>query len=111
MPYHIIPDEEALSKCAWCRNHITDNTEVFAAGATFRPDVDLSEYQGHCIMIGLVSDEKPVYMMVTVEGSEAKQEGNDGLFLFCSEECAQHMKKVLAKEISIGKMFDTFHFE
>jgi len=111
MKYNIIPDEDALTKCAWCQNHIRDDTEVFGVGAKLKPDVDLSEYESHCIQISLVSEEKPIYMMVTAQDSEAKKEGKDGMFLLCSEECGKKLKNVLAKEISIGKMFGTVYFE
>lgn len=111
MEFNIIPDEDALSKCAWCQNYISDDMEVFGAGAKLKPDVDLSEYESHCIQISLVSEEKPIYMMVTAQGSEAKMEGNDCMFLFCSEECGKKLKNVLVKEISLGKMFGTVHFE
>lgn len=60
MEFNIIPDEEAISKCAWCHNHISDDIEVFGACAKLKPDVDLSEYESHCIQIGLVSEEKPI---------------------------------------------------
>ena len=111
MEFNIIPDEDALSKCAWCQNHISDDMEVFGAGAKLKPDVDLSEYESHCIQISLVSEEEPIYMMVTAQGSEAKMEGNDCMFLFCSEECGKKLKNVLEKEISLGEMFGTVHFE
>jgi len=111
MEFNIIPDEEAMSKCAWCHNHISDDMEVFGACAKLKPDVDLSEYESHCIQIGLVSEEKPIYMMVTAQGSEAKRDGKDCMFLFCSEECGKKLKNVLEKEISLGKMFGTIQFE
>ena len=107
MEFSIIPDNEALSKCAWCESPITEYMEVFGFGAKLKPDADLSEYEGHCIQIGLVSEEKSVYMMVTGQGSEAKNEGKDGMFLVCSEACGKKLKNVLEKEISLGKMFNT----
>ncbi len=33
MKFHIIPNEEAMSKCAWCHKHISDDMEVFGACA------------------------------------------------------------------------------
>ena len=105
MEFSIIPDNEALSKCAWCESHITDHMEVFGFGAKLKPDVDLSDYEGHCIQIGLDSEENSVYMMVTGQGSEAKNEGKDAMFLVCSEACGKKLKNVLEKEISLGKMF------
>ena len=107
MDYFIIPDKEALGQCAWCQNRIDDHMEVFGFGAKFNPDVDLSEYETHCIQVDLVSEEKPVYMMVTAQGSEAKNDGKDGMFLVCCESCAEKLKTVLEKEISIGKVFES----
>jgi hypothetical protein len=46
-------------------------------------------------------------MMVTAPGSEAKDDGKDGMFLVCSESCGKQLKQVLEKEISVGKMFET----
>ena len=111
MEYYIIPDEEALGQCAACRGTINELTEVFGLGAKLKPNVDLSEFESHCIEIDLISEEKPVYMMVTVQGSEAKNDGKDCMFLVCSESCGQKLKKVLEKEISLGKMFETIHDE
>lgn len=106
MAFYIIPDEEALSQCAWCRKYISAEEEVFSAGVKCKPGVDLSEYEGHCIDLNLVSEEKPVYMLVTIEGSDAKQDGNDGMLLFCSKNCGNELKRVLDKEISIGGIFE-----
>jgi hypothetical protein len=50
-------------------------------------------------------------MMVTVEGSDAKNDGNDGMFLVCTEECAVKLRNALEKEISLGKIFDSVNFE
>lgn len=111
MEYYIIPDNEALSQCAACRGHINELTEVFGLGAKLKPDVDLSEFESHCIQIDLVSEEMPVYMMVTAPGSEAKNDGKDGMFLVCSESCGKILKQTLAKEISLGKMFETVQDE
>jgi len=111
MEYDIIPDEDALGKCAWCGKPISDHAEVFGAGVKVKPSVDLSEYEGHCIRIGLVSDERPIHMLVTREGSEARENGDDGMFLFCSEQCGNEFKDVLEKEITIGKMFETVTFK
>lgn len=111
MEYYIIPDKEALSQCAACRGHINELTEVFGLGAKLKPDVDLSGFESHCIQIDLVSEEKPVYMMVTAPGSEAKNDGKDGMFLVCSESCAKKLKQILTEEISLGKMFETVQDE
>ncbi len=107
MAYQIIPDEDALGKCAWCGSRIYEDTEVFALGAKLRAGVDLSEYETHCIEIVLMSEEKPVPMMVTAESSEAKRDNKDVMFLVCSEKCGSELKRALEKEIAIGALFDT----
>jgi len=107
MELYIIPDSEALSQCAACRNNINEMTEVFGLGVKLKPTVDLSEFESHCIEIDLVSEEKSAYMMVTARGSEAKDDGKDGMFLVCSESCGKQLKQVLEKEVSLGKMFET----
>jgi hypothetical protein len=111
MKFSIIPDKEALSKCAWCQNQISDDMEVFGLGAKLKPNVDLSEYENHCIEIDLVSEEKLVYMMMSAQGSQAKSEGKDCMFLVCSEGCGKKLKDVLEKEISLGKMFNSIWYE
>jgi hypothetical protein len=45
--------------------------------------------------------------MVTAQGSEAKSDDNDCMFLVCSEGCGKELKSVLEKELSLGKMFET----
>jgi hypothetical protein len=50
-------------------------------------------------------------MMVTGQGSEAKSDGKDGMFLVCSEACGKKLKNVLEKEISLGKMFNTVWYD
>ena len=106
MEFNIIPDQEVLTKCALCHNHIGDDAEVFGAGVKLKQDMDLSPYERHCIQVDLISEEKPVNMMVTAQGSEAKEQGNDGMFMFCSETCAIKMKNIMEQEIAIGKMFE-----
>jgi hypothetical protein len=110
MEFDIIPDSEALGKCTWCRSHISDHMEVLGLGAKLRSDLDLSEYESHCIQIGMVLEERPIYMMVTAQGSEAKLNGNDGMFLVCSEGCGKKLKTALENEISLGKIFETVQF-
>ena len=107
MEFNIIPDSEALRKCAWCRDYISDDMEVFGLGAKLDSKVDLSEYEGHCIQIDLVSASKPVYMIVTAPDSDAKNDGKDGMFLVCSEKCLKKLKNSLEKDIALGQMFKT----
>lgn len=104
MTYSIIPDDEALNACACCEQEILDETDIIDLGIQVKPDVDLSDYESHCIEIELTSKSRPVYMLVTAALSDAKQEGKDGLFLLCSQACADTFKQTLQNEIDQGKL-------
>ena len=106
MAFDIIPDDEALARCACCRTPIDDHMELSSVGARLRSDVDLSPYEGHCIQIRLASEGREVFTMVSREGSEAKKEVNDCMFLVCSEKCENDLKAVLEKEIASGSLFE-----
>ena len=54
----------------------------------------------------LASEGREVFTMVSREGSEAKKEGNDCMFLVCSEKCENDLKAVLEKEIASGSLFE-----
>jgi len=107
MTFSIIPDDEALSACACCQQDITDETDIVDIGVHLKPDVDLSAYESHCIEIKLESRKQSVHMMVTAAHSEAKQEGKDGLFLLCSQACADTFNQTLQNEIIQGTLIQT----
>ena len=102
----IISDEEDLSKCACCRNHIGDDVELFGFGAKIMPGIDLSEFEGKIVELKLLTEDRTVPMMVTVEGSEAKIDGNDVMFMVCSEKCSSELIAILKRETSLGNTFE-----
>jgi len=106
----VIPDKEALGKCAWCRKRIHDNREVFGFGAKIKKEANFSEYEGNAIRLMLLSEDRGVPMMVTTEGSEAKKNGNDVMFMVCSEKCGKEMKTALKREKSVGDVFAGIHY-
>jgi hypothetical protein len=107
MAFDIIPDDEALALCACCQTPIDDHMELSSVGARLRSDVDLSPYEGHCIQIRLASEGREVFTMVSREGSEAKKEGNDCMFLVCSEKCENDLKAALAEDIAAGTILSS----
>ncbi len=104
MEFGIVPDSDALTRCAWCRAYIDENSEVFGLGVTLRPDTDLSQYESHCIELELLSEAKSVVMLVTQKASQARKEGKDGMFMVCSQKCADRLKETLAEDLSLGKL-------
>lgn len=106
MDFHIIPDQVALQKCAWCEGHVLEDAEVVALGVKLRPGIDLSAYQSHCIEITLLTEQKDIYALVTSEGSEARNDGKDLMFMTCSDSCGIMLKEALEKEVAAGKLLE-----
>ena len=104
MDFNIIPDSDALDRCTWCQGHIDENLEVVGIGIKFRSEADLSHYQSHCIELELLSENRSVCMIVSKEGSPAKEQGKDGMFMVCSKECADKLRKALDEEVSLAKL-------
>lgn len=99
--------KRALGRCSWCGMRIKDNTPVFGLGGRKRPGVDLTEYEGSAVLISLATVPKKVICMVTAEDSPAKADGNDFMFMTCSEACASEMKSTMAAEVALGiALFD-----
>jgi hypothetical protein len=97
----IMTDEDALSRCAWCGIGIDEEAEVYGLGAVFCQDVDLSEYESQIIELKILTENKIVPMIIAAKGSEAKEAGNDAMFMTCSEKCANEMRETLLEEKSI----------
>ncbi|MDY6822346.1 MAG: hypothetical protein SWH68_00890 [Thermodesulfobacteriota bacterium] len=106
MDAKVITDEEGMGKCAWCDKRIDEGSPVYGFGIQFRAGVDLSKYEGRMIELSILTDNKNVPMMITREGSKAKNDGHDAMFMTCSNKCGQEMKAVLLKEKSVGDMFE-----
>ncbi len=106
MDAKIISDEEALGKCTWCGKRIDEESPVYGFGIKFRPSVDLSEFEGKIIELSILTQSKNVPMMITTEGSEAKEDGHDAMFMTCSNDCGKKMRDILIKEKSIGDMIE-----
>ncbi len=101
----IITDYEVLGKCAWCANKIRDDVPVYGFGIKFKPDVNLSEYEGNAIELPILVAQKNIPMVITAEGAEAKNDGNDALFMTCSAECGNKLRNILLQEKSLGDIF------
>jgi hypothetical protein len=91
-----------LTSCGWCGQTIPEDREVFGSGSKVRPDIDLSAQQGQIIEIVLTQSVKQVLAAVATESSEAKKQGNDLMFMTCSEQCGKDLKAAMEQEIEIG---------
>lgn len=106
MEMRIVTDEEGLGKCAWCNKSIDKDAPVYGFGIQFRVGVELTEYEGKIIELSILTVNKNVPMVITTEGSDAKNDGHDAMFMTCSNKCGKEMKEVLLREKLIGDMIE-----
>ena len=91
----------AVSTCAWCSQAIRPDAEVFGLGAKTRTGVDLKEYEGKTMPLPLHVERKIVPAIVPPSKSQAKIEGNDIVFMICSQDCGEALREALKEEIEI----------
>lgn len=87
-----------MFKCAWCMKKIGDNEPLQAIDVKFAERTDYSNNEGEIIQVFLHSRQTSVPMIVTTADSEAKKNGQDGLFTGCSKPCGKKMKTALTEE-------------
>jgi len=92
-----------MFNCAWCNKKIGDNDPLSVIDVKFNKGMDFSDKEGEIIPVYLKEIDRNVPMIVTTADSEAKKNGQDGLFVTCSHECGKKLKSVLAKEIDTFK--------
>lgn len=91
-----------LHVCAWCGETIDDDVEMFAVGAKMKDGVELApceDFNGTVLPVMVAG--KTIPAIVTATDSEARQDGNDLVFMVCSIECATELKESLEKEREI----------
>jgi hypothetical protein len=87
------------SSCAWCGKDIPEEGEVFAVGAALKGAMEFTSSQGGVnFFMPVTVGGKVVPAMVTAADSEARQQGNDLMFMTCSETCAQKLRDSLRQE-------------
>lgn len=93
----------AASGCAWCGAEIGRDGEVFAIGARVKEGVEftgISADRPRFLPVAVAG--KVVPAMITFPDSRAKLEGNDVMFMACSEKCAKAFKVALVEEKSLN---------
>jgi hypothetical protein len=81
--------------------NIKEDKPCFGLNVKFKEGADMKEDEGSIISLYLASRNTSVPFIVVASGSEAKQQGIDGIFAICSEKCGTKMKSSLDKEIDL----------
>lgn len=91
-------DDEVFEICAWCKKSIPEDDEVFGVSGTFPEDSELKKKDGEKVTFELDSAERTVAGFAPPFYSDARQEGQDVLFMLCSEECRDAMKEAFGTD-------------
>jgi len=84
--------------CAWCKETIEEDSEVFTLGVKTKKGVDLGDKESGIVNLTLALSGREVPAIVPTADSDAKKEGNDLLFALCCRKCATSLKKELKRE-------------
>jgi hypothetical protein len=90
-----------MLRCSWCMKKINEDKECFGLSVKFVKGVNLKQDEGTIKSIFLTTRNTSVPMIVVAEDSEAKKQGQDGIFVLCSDKCGVKMKKTLNEEINL----------
>lgn len=87
------------STCAWCGAEIPEEDEVFAVGATLRGGIEFEVGRnGGGFLLPVAIGQKMVPAIITACDSEARRQGNDLMFMTCSEICACSLRDALCEQ-------------
>lgn len=90
--------ERLLHTCTWCLKTIPEGEELFAFGAKASEKIDLNNKQGEFVSLKMALKDKTIVALVATQDSEAKRQGLDLIFVTCSQECAEDLKKAFELE-------------
>ncbi len=91
--------------CCWCGVEISQDSPVYSLSATIRQDVEVPiEKEAYIIEVAVPKSMDStqyvsVWAIVTGRESDAKKEGIDLIFMFCSKKCASELKEILQTKI------------
>ncbi|MFW6114002.1 MAG: hypothetical protein ACOC78_03665 [Actinomycetota bacterium] len=84
--------------CAYCDKEMRPGTEVFGLGVRLKEGMDYPAGVDRVTQVELPLKGKTFQCMATADGSRAKMEGWDLVFMVCSEECGGELKAILENE-------------
>lgn len=88
-------------RCAYCDKKIRSGAEVYGLGVKLRKELEYPGVVGRTMSVHLPIGDRELECMVTADGSQAKAEGWDLIFMVCSEGCGAGLKALLEEEESL----------
>jgi predicted RNA polymerase sigma factor len=90
--------EKLLRICTWCNREIPSESDAFGFGATASQKIDLTEQEGKFVSLQLALSDKTVVALVPRADSSIRKDGFDLVFVTCSPDCAEELKRALELE-------------
>ena len=94
-----ITRKDLWSTCAWCGKRIRDDVEMFTTGGRVKQGVDLKEKEGQIVPLALERIGRIIPAIVPTADSEAREAGEDILFMLCSERCCDELTEAVRSEL------------
>lgn len=94
---------DQVYRCALCRKKVPSGAEVYGLGARLKEEFKYREAVGRATAVRLSAGGRELECMVTADGSQAKLEGWDLIFMVCSESCGTELKRILEED---QRLFD-----
>ncbi len=89
---------EQVYRCAFCEKKLRPGRDVYSLGVKLKPGLEYPGAVGRTMNVHLPIQGREIECMVTADGSQARLEGWDLIFMVCSEECGTGLEALLAKE-------------
>lgn len=90
-----------MLRCSWCMKKIKEDKPCYGLNVKFASGVEFGEKDGRITSLYLNTRKTSVPLIVVADDSEAKRNGQDGIFAICSENCAIKMKETVTKELEL----------
>jgi len=85
-------------KCALCEKKMRSGAEVYGLGVKLKEGLEYPGAVGRTMAVHLPVQGREIECMVTADGSQARLEGWDLIFMVCSEDCGVELKSLLETE-------------
>lgn len=86
---------DSVRTCAWCGKTISMDLDPLGLGVKLRTPMDLEKGRGKAISFSLPVTNRPVPAIVPELDSQAARQGNQLIFMACSEGCSQALRAAL----------------
>lgn len=85
-------------ECAFCEKKMRSDVEIYGLGVKLKEGLEYPGGIGRMTAVHLPIQGRKLECMATADGSQARLEGWDLIFMVCSEECGDSLKGLLEKE-------------